>query len=76
MMQPVMAEIEKEYGPQVKVVFYDVRTPAGQPYAEKYQIRAIPTQVFLDKEGKEIFRHMGYFPKAEIVKILKKQGVK
>jgi thioredoxin 1 len=76
MMQPVMAEIEKEYGTQVKVVFYDVWTQAGQPYAEKYQIRAIPTQVFLDKDGKEYFRHMGFFPKADIVKVLKKQGVK
>jgi thioredoxin 1 len=76
MMQPVMAEIEKEYGAQVKVMFYDVWTRAGEPFAEKYQIRAIPTQVFLDKNGTEYFRHMGFFPKAEIVKVLQKQGVK
>ena len=75
MMQPVMEEIEKEYGSRVKVVFYDVWTPEGEPYAEKYQIRAIPTQVFLDKDGKEFFRHTGFFPKEEIVKVLKKGGI-
>lgn len=76
MMQPVMEEIEKEYAGQVKVVFYDVWTPEGQPYAEQYQIRVIPTQVFLDKDGKEYFRHEGYFPKGELVKVLRMKGVK
>jgi thioredoxin 1 len=75
-MQPVMIEIEQEYGDQVKVVFYDVWTDAGKAYGEKYKIRAIPTQVFLDKDGKEFFRHMGFFSKNEIVKVLEKQGIK
>jgi thioredoxin 1 len=74
-MQPVMKAVEKEYGGRVKVVFYDVWTPEGRPYAEKYQIRAIPTQVFLDQDGKEFFRHMGFFSKEEIAKVLKQQGV-
>lgn len=76
MMQPIMEEIEKEYGNQVKVIFHDVWTKEGQPYAEKYRIRVIPTQVFLDKEGNEYYRHEGFFPKEELVKVLKMQGVK
>lgn len=76
MMQPILAEIEKEYGSQVKVVFHDVWTREGQPFAAKYRIQAIPTQVFLDQEGKEFFRHVGFFPKEEIVKVLQTQGVK
>lgn len=76
MMQPIMKEIEKEYGDKgVKVVFYDVWTEEGKPYAEKYRIRVIPTQVFLDSEGNEYFRHEGFFPKDELVKILKMNGV-
>jgi thioredoxin 1 len=75
-MQPVMAEIEKEYAGQVKVIFYDVWTSEGRPYANKYKIRLIPTQVFLDKDGKEYFRHEGFFPKEELVKVLKQKGVK
>jgi len=76
MMQPIMKEIEKEYKNQVKVVFHDVWTDDGQPYAAKYRIRVIPTQVFLDKDGKEYFRHEGFFPKEQLVEVLKKQGVK
>lgn len=72
MMTPILEEIKKEYPDTVEVVFYDVWTQAGQPYAEQYKIRAIPTQVFLDKNGKEYFRHEGFFPKVELVKILEK----
>ncbi|GAB4117797.1 MAG: thioredoxin family protein [Candidatus Caldatribacteriota bacterium] len=75
-MQPIMKEIEEEYKGQVKVIFYDVRTAFGEPYKKKYNIRAIPTQVFLDKDGNEYFRHLGFFPKEEIVKVLQQQGVK
>lgn len=75
-MQPVMKAIEQKYGTQVKVVFHDVWTDAGKPYAEKYKIRLIPTQVFLDSQGKEFFRHEGFFPEADIDKLLQKQGVK
>jgi thioredoxin 1 len=74
-MQPIMDEIEKEYSGQVKVIFYDVWTPEGRPYADTYKIRLIPTQVFLDKDGKEYFRHEGFFPKEELVKILRMKGV-
>ena len=75
MMQPIMEEIEDEYAGQVKVVFHDVWTEEGRPYAQKYGIRLIPTQVFLDSEGKEYFRHEGFFPKEDLVEVLKQQGV-
>lgn len=75
-MQPIMKEVAQEYMGQVKVVFYDVWTEQGKMDAEKYNIRVIPTQVFLDKNGKEYFRHEGYFPKDELLKVIKMQGVK
>ena len=74
-MQPIMRTIEQKYPNKVKVVFYDVWTEAGQPYARQYKIRVIPTQVFLDENGKEFFRHEGFFPLAEIEKLLKDKGV-
>lgn len=76
MMQPIMKKIEEKYGDQVKVIFYDVWTTAGKPYAYKYRIRVIPTQIFLDKTGNEYFRHQGFFPEEELMKILRKGGVK
>ncbi len=75
-MQPVMKSIEEKFKGQVKVLFYDVWTEKGKPYAAKYRIRAIPTQVFLERNGKEFFRHEGFFPEEEIIKILQMKGVK
>ena len=74
-MQPIMDAIKNEYEGQVKVVFHDVWSREGRPYAEKYKIRLIPTQVFLDSNGKEYFRHEGYLSKNELVRILKMKGV-
>ncbi|MFH1195808.1 MAG: thioredoxin family protein [bacterium] len=75
-MQPIMKAIEKKYGEQVKVVFYDVWKDDQKQYAEKYGIKLIPTQVFLDENGKEFFRHEGFYPEVEIDKLLQKRGLK
>jgi len=75
-MQSVMKSIKEKYGKQVNVIFYDVWTPEGKPFGQQYNIQVIPTQVFLDVNGKEFFRHEGYFPEEELVKVLKTKGVK
>ncbi len=74
-MQPVMRTIEAKYVGQVQVIFYDVWKADQKKYAQQYGIRLIPTQVFLDKEGIEIFRHEGFFPETEIDQFLQKQGL-
>ncbi len=73
MMTPILDELRKEYPGKLSVEFYDVRKDNTQ--AKKYKIRLIPTQIFLDAEGKEYFRHEGFYPKEEIVKILEQMGV-
>lgn len=75
-MQPVMESIRKKYPDQVSVLFYDVWTKGGAPYGQQYRIRVIPTQIFLDKNGKEYYRHEGFFPEEELMKILVQGGVK
>lgn len=75
-MQSVMKSIEAKYGKEVKIEFYDVWTKAGEPFGVKYSIESIPTQVFLDETGKEYFRHVGFFPEEELVKVLQQKGVK
>ncbi|MEJ2103645.1 MAG: thioredoxin family protein [Ignavibacteriaceae bacterium] len=75
-MQPVMKSIEEKYGEQVKVIFYDVWKADQKQYAQKYGIRLIPTQVFLDEEGKEFHRHEGFYLESEIEKLLQAQGLK
>ncbi len=75
MMKPVMEKVENTYPDRVKVVFHDVWTPDGRDLGSAYGVRMIPTQVFLDSEGKEFFRHEGYLPFEEADKVLRKHGV-
>jgi thioredoxin 1 len=75
-MQPVMKAIAQKYGSQISVVFHDVWKPDQKEYITTYEVRVIPTQVFLDKDGKEVFRHEGFFPEAEIDKLVQKYGLK
>ncbi|MFH1074185.1 MAG: thioredoxin family protein [Candidatus Firestonebacteria bacterium] len=75
MMQKVLREVDAEYKDKVKIIFYDVWTPEGKPFGQKYFINVIPTQIFLDKTGKEFFRHEGYFPKEDIEALFAKQGI-
>jgi len=72
-MQPIMKEIAAAFADRVQVVFYDVWKDSAP--AEKYGIQLIPTQVFVDQKGKEIARHVGLYPKEEILELLKKHGV-
>jgi thioredoxin 1 len=75
-MQPIMKSIEENYGDQVKVIFYDVWKEDQKKYSKQYGIKLIPTQVFLDANGKEFHRHEGFYPEAEIDKILQGKGLK
>jgi len=72
-MQPIMKDIAKSFSDRIQVVFYDVWKDA-EP-ARKYKIQLIPTQIFVDQKGNEIARHVGLFPKEEILELLKKHGV-
>lgn len=68
MMQPIMKEIAEEYKGIVKVEFYDLME--DRKIGPRYNIRVMPTQVFLDAKGREFFRHEGFYPKAELAKML------
>jgi thioredoxin 1 len=74
MMIPVMEELEKEYKGRAAIVFIDVWVNRGA--GEKYGIKLIPTQIFYDAKGKEMYRHEGAMRKEAIIAELKKLGVK
>ncbi len=74
-MKKVMDSLEVRYPKGVDIVFHDVWSPEGKPYIKEFGVRSIPTQVFHDASGKEIFRHEGFFALDKIVELLKKSGV-
>jgi len=74
MMAPILEDVRKEYQGKAAIVFIDVWQHTAE--AHKYRIQAIPTQIFVDKQGNEIFRHVGFMDKKSIVHALEKLGVK
>jgi thioredoxin 1 len=72
-MRPVMDVITRDYAPDVLVVFYDVYERGDM--AERYGVRVIPTQVFLDESGKEFYRHEGFLPREAIEELLAERGI-
>ena len=74
MMTPILETLKKRYEGKANVLF--VHTGEEEILAMRYGIEAIPMQVFFDKDGKEVFRHTGFFPQEEIEKKLAEMGVK
>ena len=74
MMAPVLEELEREYQGKAAIIFIDVWVDASQ--GKRFGIRTIPTQIFYDREGKEVLRHEGFMDKKSIVAELQKLGVK
>lgn len=72
-MKPVMAKLSSSYKGKLDVIFVDVRKDGES--ARRFGVTVIPTQVFLDKTGKEFHRHIGYYAYEEIVPVLKKAGL-
>jgi thioredoxin 1 len=74
LMAPILVKLEKQYAGRAAVVFFDVWK--DQAPAKRFGIRTIPTQIFFDKDGKEVYRHEGFLSEEEIVSRFKDMGVK
>ncbi|HIJ70898.1 MAG TPA: thioredoxin family protein [Planctomycetes bacterium] len=73
MMAPILAELKKEYAGRLKVEFIDVWEKPN--VGAEYGIRMIPTQIFYGASGKELFRHEGFYSKADILAKWKELGI-
>jgi len=74
MMAPIMESLEKEYAGRAAIIFIDVWKNPGQ--GKKFGISTIPTQIFYDKSGNEVYRHQGFLGKDAIIAQLEELGVK
>jgi thioredoxin 1 len=73
MMAPILEDLKKTYADKFTVQFIDVwQNP--EP-GKQYGIRVIPTQIFFAPDGKELFRHEGFFSKEDILAKWKELGV-
>jgi thioredoxin 1 len=67
-MEKVMEDIREQYPEKVNVVFYNITFPENRKLMKYYGVSIIPTQILLDDEGKEFFRHTGYISTPKLIK--------
>ncbi|NQV31789.1 MAG: thioredoxin family protein, partial [Phycisphaeraceae bacterium] len=64
-MAPILDAMKEEFAGRLQVDFIDVwKHPEEAP---KYRVTTIPTQIFLSPDGKELFRHIGFFSREDIL---------
>ena len=72
-MKPILEELAIEYEGKVNMLIVEI--PFHEDIAEKYGIMVMPVQIFFDSTGKEVARHAGFLPKAQIIAQLEIMGV-
>ncbi len=73
MMKPILDDLTQNYNEQFKITFIDVWKNPDQ--AKEYNIKMIPTQIFYDAQGNELFRHEGFYSKEDILSKWKELGI-
>ena len=73
MMKPVMEKVEEKYHDKAAIIFIDVWK--NKEPAQRFGIRVIPTQIFFNREGEEVFRHEGFMSMADIDRLFNKMDV-
>lgn len=73
LMASIIKELREEYKGRAAIVFIDISK--HPEHGRKFNANTIPTLIFYDKTGKEIYRHEGILPKEAILDIFKKAGV-
>lgn len=73
MMTPVLEDLSKTCKGKLAVEFINI--VENPKVTEKYKVRVIPTQVLYDKNGHEFFRHVGFYPKEDILAKFKEHGI-
>ena len=73
-MIPILDELRAKYAGKFQIRYIDVWQDRAA--GSEYGVRKIPTQIFYDRNGKEVFRHVGFYSKKDILATWLKLGVK
>lgn len=67
-MDTVLYEIAEIYKERVNIRFYNVTNNEGKKAAKYFGVNMIPVQVLVDKQGLEVFRHLGFYATKDLEK--------
>ncbi len=72
-MAPMLAELRESFGERFRVTVVNLSvTPSA---GDAYRVNELPTQIFYDGAGRELFRHVGYYSRDEILATWRRLGV-
>jgi len=72
-MAPILDDLAETHKAFFSVQVIDVW--ANPDKGKEYNVRIIPTQIFYDAEGKERYRHIGFYSKEDILNKWRELGV-
>lgn len=72
-MEPILRELADNYKGRAIIRIIDIRD--HRDLQAEYRVDVIPTQVFLDDRGNEMFRNVGPMTRDEIITKLREIGV-
>ncbi len=75
MMEEVMKAVKINFTNRINVVFYNVTEKENKSISKHFGIQIIPVQVLLNKNGKEVFRHIGFYSYKNLCLEFKKNGL-
>ena len=72
-MEPILKELKQAYAGRAVIEIINLD---DEPHAaEVHKIRLIPTQIFFDEAGTEVWRHEGFLPEDAILAQFEEMGV-
>jgi len=73
-MAPWVDELRKKHADRVAVVEINIDRPENKSIGRFFKARSIPTQVYIDAQGREVARHVGLATKPQMERVLKRHG--
>ncbi|OGS36812.1 MAG: hypothetical protein A2293_04060 [Elusimicrobia bacterium RIFOXYB2_FULL_49_7] len=67
LMAPIVERLKVDFKNDFTTRFVEVGIGGDKTLAEKFDIKVIPTQIFLDENDKELWRHEGYISRFGIL---------
>lgn len=71
-MAPILDQLREDYTGTMEVLFVDAWK--NRQEAASYGVRMIPTQIFYAPDGQELYRHIGFFSREEILSTWQELG--
>ena len=64
-MAPILDALKEDFAGEFDVIFIDAWK--NQDEASKHRVRMIPTQIFYAADGTELYRHVGFYGREDML---------